>query len=89
MNVVVSETPLARWAPGKISEQDVVSRARLAACGIDSPVKLLGQYMVLNGNDDDFVACLVGHGLRCQDVAGKGKILDAVKMKMSGFCAHG
>ena len=44
--------------------------------------------MVLSGNDDDFVAWLVGHGLRCKDVTCKGKILEAVTIKMSGFCAH-
>ena len=62
-------------------------RAKMAAKGVDSPAKLIGQYMIYNGNDEDFVEwCVDVVGLRAQDVHGDNKLLAGIKSKLESFC---
>ena len=67
-----------------------VGRAKMVAAGVDSPAKLVGQYMVFNGHDEDFVDwCVQTVGLRSQDVRGANRLLDGIKRKICAFCFDG
>ena len=64
-----------------------VGRGKMVAVGVDSPAKLIGQYMIYNGNDEDFVEwCVDVVGLRAQDVSGDNRLLAGIKSKLVSFC---
>ena len=89
---------MAAWQSTQLSWADTLDsnpvpglgakgREKMVAVGVDSPAKLIGQYMIYNGNDEDFVEwCVDVVGLRAQDVNGDNKLLAGIKSKLESFC---
>lgn len=88
----------ARWLSRQLAWADTldsnpvpglgsVGRGRMVAAGVDSPAKLIGQFMIFNGHEEDFVEwCVQTVGLRSQDVRGEKKLLAGIKAKLAAFC---
>jgi hypothetical protein len=54
--------------------------------GIESPVQLIGQYMLMQGDEEDFVEYLLECGLRKQEINKQNGILHAIREKIAPFC---
>jgi hypothetical protein len=64
-----------------------VGREKLAEKdGITSPVQLIGQYLILQGDEDEFVEYLMECGLRKQEITADNGALAAIREKVSVFC---
>eukprot|EP01052_Picozoa_sp_SAG31_P004007 SAG31_NODE_161_length_21899_cov_16.832844_7_plen_53_part_00 len=51
-------------------------------------MQLIGHYMILNGDDDEFVEFMITEcGLRKQEVAKDNGVLAAIKEKIAPFCS--
>jgi len=57
------------------------------ADGITNAAMLLGQFMLLNGDEDEFVEYLLECDLRKQEITKDNGILSAVREKIAPFCA--
>lgn len=55
---------------------------------IGNAVQLIGHYMILNGDDDEFVEFMITEcGLRKQEVTKDNGVLAAIKEKIAPFCS--
>lgn len=61
----------------KLKEQD----------GLQNAVQLVGLYMAVNGDEDEFTERLLECGLRNQDITAENKILHAIREKLATFCS--
>ena len=55
--------------------------------GIENAVQLIGLYMTLNGDKDDFTEHLLDCGLRTQEIKKENGILQALDEKLQAFCS--
>jgi len=55
--------------------------------GIERPIQLIGQYMLLQGEEDEFVEYLLECGLRKQEINKENGILHAIREKIAPFCS--
>jgi len=65
-----------------------VGREKLKeADNIQNAAQLIGQYMLMNGDEDEFTEYLEECGIRKQEITKTNGILQAVQAKVADFCA--
>lgn len=76
------------WESNPVPGLGEVGRGKLEEMdGITNAAMLLGQFMVLNGDEDEFVEYLLECGLRKQEITKDNGILQAVREKIAPFCS--